>query len=103
MDAQAKIVATYKEHEESMRRKTQIDHVEHQKWTKVYNEDLTISEEWHTRLTSIINDKFSTCLFNADEIEEGPYRRAMFKYWRTEDIPHKTPIFKPIVPWDSTG
>ena len=92
----------YDEHYKMMDEHYKIDHVAHKKWQKMYEEDPIMEDDWNTSLQALINEKFSMSLFDAENDPDEKHVRAMFRYWVNE-IPVKTPIFKPFVPYDCLG
>ena len=97
-----KMSFTYKEHYKQMDRKYKIDHVVHKKWKEVYDKDPVMEDDWNTALQRLINEKFSQSLFEAQDDPDAKHRAAMMRYW-VEEIPYKTPIFKPLLPADCIG
>ena len=97
-----KMSFTYKDHYKMMDRKRKIDHVVHKKWKEVYDKDPVMDDDWNTALQRLINEKFSQSLFEAEDDPDPKHRAAMMRYW-VEEIPYKTPIFKPLLPADCIG
>ena len=97
-----KMSLTYQEHYKMMDRKYKIDHVAHKKWKIMYEKDPVMGDDWNTALQRLINEKFSQSLFESNLETDAEHCRAMLRYW-VEEIPVKTPIFKPFLPADCIG